>query len=114
MVVNLYPFEETVAKPDVTFEQAIENIDIGGPSMLRSAAKNHASVSVVCDPADYDAVLAAMSDEKAMSALRGKLALKVFQRTGSYDTAIAQYLAGQAAEPDMDALSGFPETLSSS
>ncbi len=114
VVVNLYPFEETVAKPDVTFEQAIENIDIGGPSMLRSAAKNHASVTVVCDPADYDAVLGAMSDESALSALRGKLALKVFQRTGRYDTAIAQYLEGQAAEPDMAALSGFPEMLSSS
>ena len=62
VVVNLYPFEETVAKPGVTFEEAIENIDIGGPSMLRSAAKNHESVTVVCDPADYDAVLAALAD----------------------------------------------------
>jgi phosphoribosylaminoimidazolecarboxamide formyltransferase/IMP cyclohydrolase len=116
VVVNLYPFEETVAKPGVSFEDAIENIDIGGPSMLRSAAKNHESVTVVCDPADYAAVLAALAAEKAepaqLTALRRKLALKVFQRTGSYDTAIARYLETQAAEPDIEALSGFPATLS--
>src|SRR6266567_6207499 len=63
VVVNLYPFEQTVAKPDVHFEEAIENIDIGGPSMLRSAAKNHQSVTVVCDPADYAAVLGAFANE---------------------------------------------------
>jgi len=112
VVVNLYPFEETVAKPDVTFEEAIENIDIGGPSMLRSAAKNHASVTVVCDPADYDHVLSAMANPAELTELRRQLALKVFQRTGSYDTAIAQFLEAQAAEPDLAALSGFPETLS--
>jgi phosphoribosylaminoimidazolecarboxamide formyltransferase/IMP cyclohydrolase len=117
VVVNLYPFEETVAKPHVTLEEAIENIDIGGPSMLRSAAKNHESVTVVCDPADYDAVLTAFDAEKAgetakIAALRRKLALKVFQRTGSYDTAIARYLEAQAAEPDLEALSGLPRTLS--
>ena len=116
VVVNLYPFEETVAKPGVHFEEAIENIDIGGPSMLRSAAKNHESVSVVCDPADYDAVLAAMdattgSAEKLVE-LRRKLALKVFQRTASYDAAIARYLESQAAEPDLEAMSGFPAALS--
>lgn len=111
VVVNLYPFEETVAKPQVTFEEAIENIDIGGPSMLRSAAKNHESVSVVCDPADYNAVLAALGSPEELHALRRKLALKVFQRTGSYDTAIAKYLESQAAEPDLAALSGFPEKL---
>ncbi|MBS0633810.1 MAG: bifunctional phosphoribosylaminoimidazolecarboxamide formyltransferase/IMP cyclohydrolase [Verrucomicrobia bacterium] len=116
VVVNLYPFEETVAKPHVTFEEAIENIDIGGPSMLRSAAKNHESVTVVCDPGDYNAVLAALDAEAAepakIHALRRKLALKVFQRTGSYDTAIARYLESQAEEPDMEALSGLPATLS--
>ncbi|MFM1852142.1 MAG: hypothetical protein RIS54_1826 [Verrucomicrobiota bacterium] len=111
VVVNLYPFEETVAKPDVSFEEAIENIDIGGPSMLRSAAKNHASVTVVCDPSDYDAVLAAMGESGGLDELRRKLALKVFQRTGRYDTAIAQYLEGQLAEPDLAALSGFPAQL---
>src|SRR5690349_8682040 len=86
VVVNLYPFEQTVAKPGVHFEEAIENIDIGGPSMLRSAAKNHQDVTVVCDPADYGSVLAAFADEKKLPELRRKLALKVFQRTGSYDT----------------------------
>jgi phosphoribosylaminoimidazolecarboxamide formyltransferase/IMP cyclohydrolase len=116
VVVNLYPFEQTVAKPDVHFEEAIENIDIGGPSMLRSAAKNHESVAVVCDPGDYDAVLAALTEEKKgngapIAALRRQLALKVFQRTSTYDAAIARYLEAQAAEPDLEALSGFPATL---
>ena len=114
VVVNLYPFEETVAKPNVHFEEAIENIDIGGPSMLRSAAKNHESVSVVCDPADYDAVLAAMAGEgnsARLLELRRKLALKVFQRTASYDAAIARYLELQAVEPDLEAMSGLPPAL---
>jgi len=112
VVVNLYPFEQTVAKPHVEFEEAIENIDIGGPSMLRSAAKNHESVSVVCDPDDYGAVLAALAKPAELQALRRRLALKVFQRTGAYDTAIARYLEGQQAEPDLEALSGFPATFS--
>ena len=117
VVVNLYPFEETVAKPHVTLEEAIENIAIGGPSMLRSAAKNHESVTVVCDPGDYGAVLTALASDAAgrtdeLAQLRRKLALKVFQRTGSYDTAIARYLAAQASGPDLEELSGFPATLS--
>ncbi len=112
VVVNLYPFEETVAKPNVHFEDAIENIDIGGPSMLRSAAKNFESVSVVCDPADYDAVLAALDKPAELAALRRKLSLKVFQRTASYDAAIAKYLESQADEPNLDALSGLPEKFS--
>ena len=111
VVVNLYPFEETVAKPDVTFDRAIENIDIGGPSMLRSAAKNHASVTVVVDNADYDRVLAAMDDEAALKALRRELALKVFQRTASYDRAIADYFESQANEPSLDAISDIPAEL---
>ena len=108
--VNLYPFEETVARRDCTFEEAIENIDIGGPSMLRSAAKNHASVTVVCDAADYSPVLEALAaggDE--LTLLRRKLALKVFQRTSSYDGAIATYLEGQVSE---SANIGLPERLS--
>lgn len=112
VVVNLYPFEQTVAKPHVEFEEAIENIDIGGPSMLRSAAKNHESVSVVCDPDDYDSVLAALTKPAELKALRRKLALKVFQRTATYDAAIARYLEGQLVEPDLEALSGFPATYS--
>jgi len=83
--------------------------------MLRSAAKNHESVTVVCDPDDYDAVIAALATESTqpgkISALRRKLALKVFQRTASYDAAIARYLEQQAAEPDLEAMSGFPATL---
>jgi phosphoribosylaminoimidazolecarboxamide formyltransferase/IMP cyclohydrolase len=114
VVVNLYPFEQTVAKPHVEFEEAIENIDIGGPSMLRSAAKNHESVTVVCDPADYGAVLAAFAEPARLGELRRRLALKVFQRTGAYDTAIAKYLEGQQAEPDIEALSGFPANYSMS
>lgn len=112
VVVNLYPFEETVAKPHVEFEEAVENIDIGGPSMLRSAAKNHASVTVVCDPADYAGVLAALGDESALAPLRRRLALKVFQRTAAYDAAIARYLETRQDEPDLDALGGFPATYS--
>jgi phosphoribosylaminoimidazolecarboxamide formyltransferase/IMP cyclohydrolase len=112
VVVNLYPFEQTVTKPHVEFEEAIENIDIGGPSMLRSAAKNHDSVTVVCDPADYAAVLAAMAKPEELAALRRKLAFKIFQRTASYDAAIARYLEGQQMEPDLEALSGFPATYS--
>jgi phosphoribosylaminoimidazolecarboxamide formyltransferase/IMP cyclohydrolase len=95
--VNLYPFEATVAKPDVTFEEAIENIDIGGPTMLRSAAKNHAFVTVVTDPADYARVLESMAAHGGNTApeLRRELALKVFAQQARYDAAIAAYLAGQ-------------------
>ena len=113
VVVNLYPFESTIAKGDVTFEDAIEQIDIGGPSMLRSAAKNHRDVTVVCDPADYDRVLLALearNDE--LSELRGELAQKVFARTASYDAAIASYLNDQSqTEPDLESISGFPRNL---
>ena len=112
VVVNLYPFEQTVAKPHVELEEAIENIDIGGPSMLRSAAKNHDSVTVVCDPADYGAVLAALGEPAKLGDLRRQLALKVFQRTATYDAAIARYLETQQAEPDLEAMSGFPGTYS--
>lgn len=94
--VNLYPFEATVAKPDVTFEDAIENIDIGGPTMLRSAAKNHAAVTVVTDPADYDVVIAEMTANggDTTPALRLRLAQKVYAQQARYDGAIARYLAG--------------------
>lgn len=112
VVVNLYPFEATVAKPHVEFEEAIENIDIGGPSMLRSAAKNHSSVTVVCDPNDYTRVLEAMDEPSKLPELRRALALKVFQRTASYDAAIAKYLESQSATPDLDALSGLPARYS--
>lgn len=94
--VNLYPFEATIAKPDVTFEEAIENIDIGGPTMLRSAAKNHAAVTVVTDPADYAKVIAEMKDHggDTTPAFRLTLAQKVYAQQARYDAAIARYLAG--------------------
>jgi len=112
VVVNLYPFEETVARANVSFEEAIEQIDIGGPSMLRSAAKNHRDVAVVCDPSDYDRVLNAMKLDDDWSGLRRELALKVFQRTSSYDKAISEYFSKQVEdEPDMESISGFPSTL---
>jgi phosphoribosylaminoimidazolecarboxamide formyltransferase/IMP cyclohydrolase len=94
VVVNLYPFEATVAKPAVTLAEAIEQIDIGGPSMLRSAAKNYQSVTVVVDPADYEAVLEEMRDRDGAttSKLRERLAIKVFLKTSDYDRAIATFL----------------------
>jgi len=101
VAVNLYPFRETVAKPGTTFEQAIEQIDIGGPSMLRSAAKNHADVIVVVDPADYSVVLEALKGGGASSDLRRALAIKVFAHTAAYDTAILGYLSrSDEALPD--------------
>lgn len=93
VVVNLYPFEQTVAKPNVSLHDAIENIDIGGPSMLRSAAKNHDSVTVVVDPLDYDEVAKQISETgNTTLELRRKLAAKVFARTAAYDAAIAAHL----------------------
>lgn len=94
VVVNLYEFEKTVANPDVTFADAIEHIDIGGPSMLRSAAKNNASVTVVCDPADYDKILDEMRLHSGCTtpATRKRLAAKVYTRTAAYDTAISLWL----------------------
>ncbi len=94
VVVNLYPFEKTVAKPGVSLHEAIENIDIGGPSMLRSAAKNHASVTVVVDPADYAAVLQDIREHAGNTCemFRWKLAVKVFETTSRYDGVIAQHL----------------------
>jgi phosphoribosylaminoimidazolecarboxamide formyltransferase/IMP cyclohydrolase len=94
VVVNLYPFEATIAKPDVTLAEAIENIDIGGPSMIRSAAKNYESVTVVIDPADYDLVLENMRDNNGETTLklRERLAIKAFIKTSEYDRAIGNFL----------------------
>jgi phosphoribosylaminoimidazolecarboxamide formyltransferase/IMP cyclohydrolase len=94
VVVNLYPFSRTVAREGVTLEEAIENIDIGGPSMLRSAAKNYAAVTVVSDPSDYAAVLAEMQENGGATTLklRERLAVRVFDLTARYDRAIADYL----------------------
>ena len=116
VVVNLYPFEQTVAKPDVSFAEAIEQIDIGGPSMIRSAAKNHAHVGVVVDPEDYDAVLAELREQRGLSeATRRRLARKAFQRTADYDAAIESWLAEQLAESSSDSGEtpppGFPSRV---
>ena len=98
VAVNLYPFRETVADPNVTLLQAIEQIDIGGPSMLRSAAKNHSGVLVVVDSADYDRVLSALREDYVDDALRQELASKVFASTAAYDAAIAEHLARSTEE----------------
>ncbi len=106
VAVNLYPFESVSRRPGASFEDCIENIDIGGPSMLRSAAKNHASVTVVCDPADYAEVLRQLRENGSTSPeFRRRLAAKVFRTTGYYDSLIAGYLSAAAgdAEPLPDA-----------
>lgn len=103
VVVNLYPFKETLEKANVTKEEIIENIDIGGPTMLRSAAKNFADVTVVVDPKDYDSVLAAIEENRLDVAFREKLAAKVFRHTAHYDALIAQYFMEETKET-------FPET----
>lgn len=105
LVVNLYPFEETVAK-DADFDECIENIDIGGPALIRAAAKNHRDVTVVVDPADYQVVMMAMAENGGATTpeLRRKLAATAFARTGAYDAAISGWFSGQVGEP-------FPRTL---
>lgn len=92
VVVNLYPFEETIAQPDVTYEEVIENIDIGGVTLIRAAAKNHERVTLVCDPADYGHVLEALRKGAVPSDLRKRLAVKGFKSTAYYDTIIWEYL----------------------
>ena len=103
--VNLYPFKETISKSDVTEEDAIENIDIGGPSMLRSAAKNFSSVTVVVDPKDYALVLAEVKSNQATSLeTRKRLAAKVFRHTAAYDALIADYLTEKVSELEPEKL----------
>ena len=108
VVVNLYPFEATIAKPNCQFDEAIENIDIGGPAMLRSAAKNHEDVLVVVDPDDYVRVLKAVKSNTVTRALRRELAMKVFQHTARYDGLIAGYLEKQVQGGEVK----FPKLLS--
>jgi phosphoribosylaminoimidazolecarboxamide formyltransferase/IMP cyclohydrolase len=106
VAVNLYPFAATVARPGCTLDDAIENIDIGGPTMLRAAAKNHAAVTVIVDPADYARVLAAMDQGGIDDALRFELAVATFEHTARYDGMIAEYLGARlGAEPER-----FPRT----
>jgi phosphoribosylaminoimidazolecarboxamide formyltransferase/IMP cyclohydrolase len=110
VVVNLYPFEKTVARPDVALPEAIENIDIGGPSMLRSAAKNHESVTVVVNPEDYTEVAKQIAETGDTTLeLRRRLAATVFARTAAYDGAIARHLQKEFSGPTAG---GLPETLS--
>jgi phosphoribosylaminoimidazolecarboxamide formyltransferase / IMP cyclohydrolase len=97
VAVNLYPFEATIAKPDVSYAEVIENIDIGGVTLIRAAAKNHARVTLVCDPADYESVLAMLQKGEIPFELRKKLAVKGFQSTAHYDTVISAYLAEREA-----------------
>jgi len=112
VVVNLYPFEETVAKPDVTLADAIENIDIGGPSMLRSAAKNHESVTVITDPTDYAAVAGQIKAEgETTLELRRVLAAKVYARTSEYDGAIAEHLLSAFSDGTGEVSDEMPEEL---
>lgn len=92
VAINLYPFKETIMKPDVTLPEAIENIDIGGPTMLRSSAKNHKDVTVICDPTDYNDVLAQLEKGGTDYDTRYRLALKVFEHTAAYDAMISDYL----------------------
>lgn len=103
--VNLYPFKETVLKPGVTHEEIIENIDIGGPSMLRSASKNYQSIPVLCDPKDYDKVLEEIRENQETTLeTRERLAAKVFRHTARYDAMIADYLTKKTHEE-------FPESM---
>jgi len=125
VIVNLYPFAQTVAQPDVSFDDAIENIDIGGPAMLRSAAKNHASVTVVTDPADYPRIIESLSSNAGssyaseLSELRFDLAVKAFEHTAHYDGMIANFLgrvernvnASVDANKDAVELKAFPRTM---
>jgi phosphoribosylaminoimidazolecarboxamide formyltransferase/IMP cyclohydrolase len=113
VVVNLYPFEKTIQKPGVTIEEAIENIDIGGPSMLRSAAKNHRSVAVICNPERYPQVIEELKRNNGSLSedLLRDLANEVFKRTSLYDGIIYEYLNQQANKPTGQQPSGFPQEL---
>ena len=109
LAVNLYPFQQTVAKPDCGFEDAVENIDIGGPAMVRAAAKNHDGVAVLTDPADYDRVLAQLAEQDGTDFdLRLDLATRAFEHTAAYDGAIASHLGSLNAERKPE---GYPRTL---
>lgn len=113
VVVNLYPFQQTVAKEECTLEDAIENIDIGGPTMLRSSAKNHKDVIVICDPVDYSAVLDELKAGNGEVSYDTKFALakKVFAHTAQYDGAITNYLTSLGADKAHATRSPYPQTL---
>lgn len=103
--VNLYPFQHTISKPEVTPDEAIENIDIGGPTMLRSAAKNHEFVTVVVDPSDYDIILAQLSENGEVTGQKKRqLAAKVFRHTAAYDAVISEYMTKLAEEENPESV----------
>jgi phosphoribosylaminoimidazolecarboxamide formyltransferase/IMP cyclohydrolase len=102
LAVNLYPFEETISRADATLADAIENIDIGGPAMLRAASKNHSGVAVVVDPDDYDAVLATIKSGELTETYRRGLAARAYTHTASYDTAISRYLSASVDNELLD------------
>jgi len=106
VVVNLYPFQRTVADPQVSWETAVENIDIGGPAMVRAAAKNHADVAVLTDPAQYGGFLEALAAGGPDEALRRRLALAAFSHTAAYDAAIAAWLAGRLGADEASGADG--------
>jgi phosphoribosylaminoimidazolecarboxamide formyltransferase / IMP cyclohydrolase len=112
VVVNLYPFRQTILKPDVTMSEAIENIDIGGPAMIRSAAKNHNDVAVVVDPADYSMITEMLDkwDSALPQSVRYRLALTAFQHTSDYDREIARFLASRQAD-EAGALTELPQEI---
>ncbi|MGH8135609.1 MAG: bifunctional phosphoribosylaminoimidazolecarboxamide formyltransferase/IMP cyclohydrolase, partial [Steroidobacteraceae bacterium] len=105
LVVNLYPFAATIARPNCSYADAVENIDVGGPAMLRAAAKNHERVTVLVDPADYGGVLAELSAGEVSEATRRRLATKAFAHTAQYDTMVSTWLRQQQSQ------SGFPDPL---
>ena len=114
LAVNLYPFAETVARPNCRYSEAIENIDIGGPAMLRAAAKNHDAVAVAVDPADYEALVAELDAHRGCTSAetRTRLAAKAFAHTARYDTMVAGYLAAHRdAQPGLQQNEPFPATL---
>jgi phosphoribosylaminoimidazolecarboxamide formyltransferase/IMP cyclohydrolase len=113
VVVNLYPFEATIARPGCAYEEAIENIDIGGPAMVRAAAKNHERVAIVVDPSDYSRILAELEANQGIGEqTRRRLAAKAYAHTASYDAAVASYLARATEEAaDPSAPTGYPESL---
>src|SRR5687767_12058091 len=113
--INLYPFEQTISKPNVAFEEAIENIDIGGPSMIRSAAKNHRSVLVVASPERYDKVLGDLREHNGSTCgkHRLKMAQRAFATTSAYDARISEYLAAQLS-PGATSAPPMPDVLNAS
>ncbi len=111
LVVNLYPFESTIAGPNCTHEDAIEKIDVGGPAMIRAAAKNHSRVTVIVDPEDYSLVLESLQSEKSLDILRQELAAKAFTHTAYYDAVISQYLRHAGLQATSDLIKSDPLVL---